>query len=130
MLVAVDTAGRVLELAHMLDQLWRNKESGLIAYSLVLVSNVGYNVVEFAKSQVKFFFFNYNIVCTFMSRHYKMYNIYRMCTQYVIGTTSLGGSWPLLENVSTSAVSLQFLIPKAAVFAFTSFSQHRSPKTA
>ena len=51
-LVAVDTAGRVLELAHMLDQLWRNKESGLLAYSLALLNNVSYNVVEFAKSQV------------------------------------------------------------------------------
>lgn len=52
-LVAVDTAGRVLELAHMLDQLWRNKESGLIAYSLALLNNVSYNVVEFAKSQIE-----------------------------------------------------------------------------
>lgn len=51
-MVAVDTAGRVLELAHMLDQLWRNKESGLLAYSLALLNNVSYNVVEFAKSQV------------------------------------------------------------------------------
>lgn len=52
-LVTVDTAGRVLELAHMLDQLWRNKDSGLLAYSLALLNNVSYNVVEFAKSQVK-----------------------------------------------------------------------------
>ncbi|XP_044264414.1 probable cleavage and polyadenylation specificity factor subunit 2 [Tribolium madens] len=52
-LVAVDTAGRVLELAHMLDQLWRNKESGLLVYSLALLSNVSYNVVEFAKSQIE-----------------------------------------------------------------------------
>ncbi|XP_060532873.1 probable cleavage and polyadenylation specificity factor subunit 2 [Cylas formicarius] len=52
-LIAVDTAGRVLELAHMLDQLWRNKESGLLAYSLALLSNVAYNVVEFAKSQIE-----------------------------------------------------------------------------
>lgn len=52
-LVAVDTAGRVLELAHMLDQLWRNKESGLLAYSLALLNNVSYNVVEFAKSQIE-----------------------------------------------------------------------------
>lgn len=51
-LVTVDTAGRVLELAHMLDQLWRNKDSGLLAYSLALLTNVSYNVVEFAKSQV------------------------------------------------------------------------------
>ncbi|XP_022244623.1 cleavage and polyadenylation specificity factor subunit 2-like isoform X2 [Limulus polyphemus] len=52
-LIAVDTAGRVLELAHMLDQLWRNQDSGLMAYSLALLNNVSYNVVEFAKSQVE-----------------------------------------------------------------------------
>lgn len=52
-LVTVDTAGRVLELAHMLDQLWKNKESGLMAYSLALLNNVSYNVVEFAKSQIE-----------------------------------------------------------------------------
>lgn len=49
-LITVDTAGRVLELAHMLDQLWKNKDSGLMAYSLALLTNVSYNVVEFAKS--------------------------------------------------------------------------------
>nr|XP_018914860.1 PREDICTED: probable cleavage and polyadenylation specificity factor subunit 2 isoform X2 [Bemisia tabaci] len=52
-LVAVDTAGRVLELAHMLDQLWRNAESGLVGFSLVLLNNVCYNVIEFAKSQIE-----------------------------------------------------------------------------
>lgn len=52
-LVTVDTAGRVLELAHMLDQLWKNKESGLMAYSLSLINNQSYNVVEFAKSQIE-----------------------------------------------------------------------------
>lgn len=51
-IIAVDTAGRVLELAHMLDQLWRNKESGLANYSLAYLNNVAYNVLEFAKSQV------------------------------------------------------------------------------
>lgn len=55
-LIAADTAGRVLELIHMLDQLWRNKDSGLIAYSLALLNNVSYNVVEFAKSQVSCWF--------------------------------------------------------------------------
>jgi len=61
-LLAIDTAGRVLELMHMLDQLWRNKESGLDAYSLVFLTNVSYNTVEFAKSQVRlylFFFFKF-----------------------------------------------------------------------
>lgn len=52
-MVTVDTAGRVLELAHMLDQLWKNKESGLMAYSLALLNNVSYNVVEFSKSQIE-----------------------------------------------------------------------------
>lgn len=52
-LIAVDSAGRVLELAHMLDQLWRNKESGLLAYSLAMLNNVGYNVLEFAKSMIE-----------------------------------------------------------------------------
>lgn len=51
-LISVDTAGRVLEISHMLDQLWRNKDSGLMAYSVVLLNNVSYNVIEFAKSQV------------------------------------------------------------------------------
>lgn len=52
-LIAVDTAGRVLELGHMLDQVWKNKDTGLIAYSLVLLNNVSYNVIEFAKSQIE-----------------------------------------------------------------------------
>lgn len=52
-LIAVDTAGRVLELAHMLDQLWKNRESGLMAYSLALLNNFSYNVIEFAKSQIE-----------------------------------------------------------------------------
>jgi len=52
-LVSVDTAGRVLELAQLLDQLWRSQESGLSKFSLALLNNVSYNVVEFAKSQVE-----------------------------------------------------------------------------
>lgn len=52
-LVAVDTAGRMLELAQLLDQMWRNAESGLSPYSLALLNNVSFNVVEFAKSQVE-----------------------------------------------------------------------------
>jgi len=52
-LISVDTAGRVLEISHMLDQLWRNRDSGLMAYSVVLLNNVSYNVIEFAKSQVR-----------------------------------------------------------------------------
>ena len=34
-------------------QLWQNKESGLLAYSLALCNNVSYNVMEFAKSQIE-----------------------------------------------------------------------------
>lgn len=54
MLIAVDTAGRVLELAQLLDQIWRTKDAGLGVYSLALLNNVSYNVVEFSKSQVCF----------------------------------------------------------------------------
>lgn len=52
-LIAVDTAGRVLELAILLDQLWRDSRSGLGAYSLAMINNVTYNVVEFAKSMME-----------------------------------------------------------------------------
>ncbi|XP_047136980.1 cleavage and polyadenylation specificity factor subunit 2 isoform X1 [Hydra vulgaris] len=52
-LLAVDTAGRILELMQLLDQMWSAKESGLSVYSLALLNNVSYNVVEFAKSQVE-----------------------------------------------------------------------------
>lgn len=52
-LLCVDTAGRVLELAHMVDSLWQNRDSGLMTYSLALLNNVSYNVVEFAKSQIE-----------------------------------------------------------------------------
>ena len=53
-LIAVDTAGRVLELAQLLDQIWRTKDAGLGVYPLALLNNVSYNVVEFSKSQVTF----------------------------------------------------------------------------
>ncbi len=33
--------------------MWRSQGSGLIAYSLAMLNNVSYNVVEFAKSQVR-----------------------------------------------------------------------------
>lgn len=60
-LIAVDTAGRVLELAQLLDQIWRTKDAGLGAYPLALLNNVSYNVVEFSKSQVPL------TVCFFVS---------------------------------------------------------------
>lgn len=56
-LIAVDTAGRVLELAQLLDQIWRTKDAGLGVYPLALLNNVSYNVVEFSKSQVYLVFF-------------------------------------------------------------------------
>ncbi|CAF3339884.1 unnamed protein product [Rotaria socialis] len=52
-LICVDTAGRVLELALLLEQLWRNEQSGLFAYSLALLNNFSYQVIEFARSQVE-----------------------------------------------------------------------------
>uniref|UniRef100_A0A0K0CSR3 Cleavage and polyadenylation specificity factor subunit 2 n=1 Tax=Angiostrongylus cantonensis TaxID=6313 RepID=A0A0K0CSR3_ANGCA len=51
--IVIDTAGRVLEIAHLLDQLWANTQSGLQKYNLVMMSHVAASVVEFAKSQVE-----------------------------------------------------------------------------
>jgi cleavage and polyadenylation specificity factor subunit 2 len=50
-LICTDTAGRVLELAHLIDQLW--KDTGLIAYSAGFLNNVSSSVADFAKSQVE-----------------------------------------------------------------------------
>ncbi|KAI6173353.1 Cleavage and polyadenylation specificity factor subunit 2 [Aphelenchoides besseyi] len=52
-MIVIDTAGRVLELAHLLDQLWQSRESGLMAYNLVMLNNVASSVIEAAKSQVE-----------------------------------------------------------------------------
>ncbi|XP_076039081.1 cleavage and polyadenylation specificity factor subunit 2 [Oratosquilla oratoria] len=52
-LVATDTGGRVLEMAHMLEQMWGTRESGLAAYSLAILSNVSYHVVTFAKQMIE-----------------------------------------------------------------------------
>ena len=52
-LVVIDTAGRVLELAHLLDQLWQNSDVGLTTYNLVMFSTVASSVIEAAKSQVE-----------------------------------------------------------------------------
>lgn len=50
-LIAVDTAGRCLELAYMLDSLWKSPRSELAAYNLALVNSVSTHVIELAKSQ-------------------------------------------------------------------------------
>ncbi|GMT37670.1 hypothetical protein PFISCL1PPCAC_28967 [Pristionchus fissidentatus] len=52
-LVVIDTAGRVLEIAHLLDQLWSNKDAALSSFNLVMLSHVASSVVRFAKSQVE-----------------------------------------------------------------------------
>ncbi|KAF7638849.1 Cleavage and polyadenylation specificity factor subunit 2 [Meloidogyne graminicola] len=52
-MIVIDTAGRVLEIAHLLDQLWQNKEAGLMTYNLVMLSAVASSVIESAKSQVE-----------------------------------------------------------------------------
>lgn len=52
-LISLDTAGRALELAHLLERIWQEPSTGLQAYSLVLLNNFSYNVIEFAKSLVE-----------------------------------------------------------------------------
>ena len=50
-LMPVDTAGRVLELLLVLDQHWTQSRLG--AYPIVLLTNVAYNTLEFARSQLE-----------------------------------------------------------------------------
>lgn len=64
-LICTDTAGRVLELAHFLDLIWKSEVSGLSAYSIALLNNVSISVIEFAKSQVEWM--NDKIVQSFES---------------------------------------------------------------
>ncbi|KAF1750887.1 hypothetical protein GCK72_017438 [Caenorhabditis remanei] len=52
-MIVIDTAGRVLELAYLLDQLWGNADAGLSTYNLVMMSHVASSVVQFAKSQLE-----------------------------------------------------------------------------
>lgn len=52
-LVCVDTAGRCLELAYMLDTAWKDHKLGLMQANLVLLNSVATHVIEFAKSQVE-----------------------------------------------------------------------------
>jgi cleavage and polyadenylation specificity factor subunit 2 len=52
-LICADTAGRILELAYFLDQLWRNESSGLFTYTICWLSSVSVSTIEFAKSQVE-----------------------------------------------------------------------------
>ncbi|KAK4320479.1 hypothetical protein Pmani_008645 [Petrolisthes manimaculis] len=52
-LIATDTGGRVLEITHMLEQMWSTRESGLSAYSLCILSNTGYHVIHFAKQMIE-----------------------------------------------------------------------------
>ncbi|CAI5452093.1 unnamed protein product [Caenorhabditis angaria] len=52
-MIVIDTAGRILEIAHLLDQLWSNTDAGLSTYNLVMLSHVASSVVQFAKSQLE-----------------------------------------------------------------------------
>lgn len=70
-LVCTDTAGRVLELAHLVDQLWK-ENSGLTAYSAALLNNVSTSVIDFAKSQVEWM--NERIHRSFSEDRYNPFN--------------------------------------------------------
>ena len=52
-LICTDTSGRVLELAHFFEQLWRNEDSDLSSYSIAMLNNVSTSVIEQAKLQVE-----------------------------------------------------------------------------
>eukprot|EP01119_Soliformovum_irregulare_P022802 TRINITY_DN7866_c0_g1_i1.p1 TRINITY_DN7866_c0_g1~~TRINITY_DN7866_c0_g1_i1.p1 ORF type:complete len:717 (-),score=229.90 TRINITY_DN7866_c0_g1_i1:43-2193(-) len=51
-LMPVDTSGRVLELLMGLDQYWHSQKN-LHQFSIVFLSNVAFNTIEFAKSQLE-----------------------------------------------------------------------------
>lgn len=51
-LIACDTAGRVLELAYILDHIWR-RNPGLSAYSLALISNVAVKMIDITMSTIE-----------------------------------------------------------------------------
>uniref|UniRef100_A0A2P2I4M9 Cleavage and polyadenylation specificity factor subunit 2 n=3 Tax=Hirondellea gigas TaxID=1518452 RepID=A0A2P2I4M9_9CRUS len=52
-LVATDTGGRVLEICHLLEQMWSTRESGLSAYTLAVLSNTSYHVMHFARQMIE-----------------------------------------------------------------------------
>lgn len=52
-LIACDSAGRVLEIAHMLDNFWRRKDNGVSAYSLALVNNVANKMIDITMSTIE-----------------------------------------------------------------------------
>jgi cleavage and polyadenylation specificity factor subunit 2 len=72
MLICTDTAGRMLELAHFLDQLWKNENSGLFAYTIALLNNVIISTIELAKSQVEWM--NERIVTAFETSRYNPFD--------------------------------------------------------
>lgn len=80
MMICTDTAGRVLELAYFLDQLWKNENSGLFSYSIALLNNVSVSVIEFAKSQVEWM--NDKIVQSFEVGRYNPFDFkyIKLCT--------------------------------------------------
>ena len=53
-LLCVDTAGRVLEVMLLLEQLWSHASAGLSVYPLVFLSNVAASVVESAQTMVEY----------------------------------------------------------------------------
>jgi cleavage and polyadenylation specificity factor subunit 2 len=50
-LMPVDSSGRALELLMFLDSYWNTNK--LTTYSIAFLTNVSYNVIEFAKSQLE-----------------------------------------------------------------------------
>lgn len=50
-LIPIDPAGRVLELILLLEEKWQQRQLG--SYQIVLVTNVAYNTMDFAKSHLE-----------------------------------------------------------------------------
>ncbi|CAD5234858.1 unnamed protein product [Bursaphelenchus xylophilus] len=52
-IIVTDTAGRILEIAHLLEKIWQQKETGLSGYNLVMLSNVASSVIDAAKNHLE-----------------------------------------------------------------------------
>lgn len=50
-LIPIDPAGRVLELILLLEEKWQQRQLG--SYQIVLLTNVAYNTIDFAKSHLE-----------------------------------------------------------------------------
>ena len=80
----------------MVDIIWQNRESGLMTYSLALLNNVSYSVVENAKSQIEWM--SEKLMRAFEGKRNNPFTM-MTCFNYYIRIKLLNVIWSL--NVTT-----------------------------